>query len=103
MPAISADVGEWSHAVFFSSIAVIRAAGHGQMESGIDRRLLADQRPITFSRPAVHPKEPRLGGKCRSSTPPVISVGFAVPQPVIGSIGLETPNCNLARKPNFVE
>jgi hypothetical protein len=40
MPAIS-DVEEWSHAVFFSSIAVIRAAGHGQMESGIDRRLLA--------------------------------------------------------------
>jgi hypothetical protein len=41
MPAISADVGEWSHAVLFSSIAVIRAAAHGQIESGIGRRLLA--------------------------------------------------------------
>jgi hypothetical protein len=35
--------------------------------------------------------------------PPVISVGFAVPQQVIGSIRLETPNRYLARKPNFVE
>jgi hypothetical protein len=35
--------------------------------------------------------------------PPVISVSFAVPQQVIGSIRLETPNRYLARKPNFVE
>ncbi len=41
MPAISADVGKWSHAVFFSSIVVIRPAGHRQIESGIGRRLLA--------------------------------------------------------------
>jgi hypothetical protein len=33
MPAISADAGEWSHAVFFSSIAVMRAAAHGQWKA----------------------------------------------------------------------
>jgi hypothetical protein len=45
-----------------------------------------------------HEQEARLDPK-----PPVISVGFAVPQQVIGSIRLETPNRYLARKPNFVE
>jgi hypothetical protein len=40
MPAISADTAKRSCAVFFSR-AVIRTAGHGQMEGGIDRRLLA--------------------------------------------------------------
>jgi len=33
----------------------------------------------------------------------VISVDFAVPQQLIGSIRLETPNRYLARKSNFVE